>query len=149
MVEFKVGNYVRMTNDCSGSIKGNIYLLRYDNTYGNDNTLLYAWDKEVEKLGKGGCSCHNKWELVEDIKKINADQKSEVQNMDLVSIVKNMFRTEPEKSFIKAGIMNSDNSLTIGGKEVFINYLFELNKADFNTKIVQPLLTEQEAEKSK
>lgn len=78
-------------------------------------------------------------EAAEELKEITREK-----NMSLKSIVKNLFRSEPEKSFIKAGVMNESLELTTEGKDLFIDFLFEKNKDLFNTEIVQKIIAEQE-----
>lgn len=57
-----------------------------------------------------------------------------------------LFKGEPEKSFIKTGIMGSNGEMTSEGREVFLTWLFEQNKTAFNEAVVQPLLKEQTKE---
>jgi len=59
---------------------------------------------------------------------------------NLKSKIKNLFRSEPEKSFIKTGIMNESEELTQDGKDIFLSWLFEQNKEEFNEEIVKKLL---------
>lgn len=62
--------------------------------------------------------------------------------MNLVEKFALAFKTEPEKSFIKAGIMNPDSSMTDDGKELFMTYLLKKNGGDFKTTVVDPILAE-------
>lgn len=55
-----------------------------------------------------------------------------------------VFKGEPEKSFIKAGIMNSDESLTSDGQSLFLSYLLKKNEDDFKTIVVDPILAESD-----
>lgn len=70
-------------------------------------------------------------------------QPANKQPMTIIEKIRLAAKTEPEKSFIKAGITNMDGSFTSEGKEAFLSYLLEKNKDDFNTTIVQPLLAEE------
>jgi hemerythrin len=57
-MKFQVGDKVRIEVACSGTIKGKVYILQYNP---NDSTdkAIYAWENG------GGCSCQEKWELIE------------------------------------------------------------------------------------
>ena len=59
------------------------------------------------------------------------------------------FLGEPEKSFRKLGITNGDNLLTAEGKELYDNWKFQKDKEAFKTEVVDGLLKEVEAEKTK
>ncbi len=70
------------------------------------------------------------------INKINAG------NMTLKEKFALAFKSEPEKSFIKAGIMNSDESLTSEGRELWTAWLVRKFGAEFKTDVVDPILAE-------
>jgi hypothetical protein len=75
------------------------------------------------------------------------DEITMVSNMADHSLVQKMalvFKGEPEKSFIKAGVMNPDETLTEEGEKVFLAYLLKQNGADFKTKVVDPILAEKD-----
>ncbi len=63
-------------------------------------------------------------------------------NMNLKDKFAIAFKGEPQKSFIKAGVMNPDESLTSDGKELFMAYLLQKNGDDFKTTVVDPILAE-------
>ena len=67
-------------------------------------------------------------------------------NMTLVQKMKLALKSEPEKTFQKVGITDEKDELTADGTVLFHNWLFEKNKAEFNTEVAQPLLVEQEKE---
>lgn len=69
--------------------------------------------------------------------------------MTLIATVRNLFRSEPEKSFIKTGIMNDNATFTPEGRDLFIDYLLQQNKEAFNKDLVQPLLEAQKKEEEK
>lgn len=54
------------------------------------------------------------------------------------------FKGEPQKSFIKAGIMNTDESLTADGKELLLAYLIKKEGDNFKTEVVDPILAVEE-----
>lgn len=66
-------------------------------------------------------------------------------NMGLIDKMALVFKGEPEKSFIKAGVMNTDETLTKEGEAVFLAYLLKANGADFKTKVVDPILADEDA----
>ncbi len=57
------------------------------------------------------------------------------------------FKSEPEKSFRKAGITNGDDLLTEDGKTVFLGWLLNTHKNAFKTEVVDAILKEQEEKK--
>lgn len=70
--------------------------------------------------------------------------KSKTFSMNLKEKFALVFKGEPEKSFIKAGVMNSDESLTTDGKELFLSYLLKKNGDDFKATVVDPILAEKD-----
>lgn len=62
---------------------------------------------------------------------------------NLTSKLKLLTKGEPAKTFIKTGITNNEDILTPEGTELFLNWLFEKNKADFNKEVATPLLEEE------
>lgn len=78
--------------------------------------------------------------LVKDGEQINKTNNNIY--MSIVSKFKNLVRSEPEKTFIKCGIMNESLDLTTEGKELFINFLFEKNKVDFKTEVADKLVAD-------
>jgi hypothetical protein len=57
------------------------------------------------------------------------------------------FKSEPEKSFIKAGITNIDGSFTSEGLQVFTAWLLKKYGNDFKAEVVDMLLAETEEKK--
>lgn len=68
-------------------------------------------------------------------------------NMTLLSQIKALTRSEPEKTFVKAGVMNEDLTLTTEGKDLFLDFMLEANKDAFKAQIVDKIIEAQEAEK--
>ena len=58
-----------------------------------------------------------------------------------------LFKGEPEKSFIRAGIMDSRENLTSEGTEVFLNWLLKTNGEAFKKEVVDPIIAEDIAAK--
>ncbi len=69
------------------------------------------------------------------------------KKMSLISKLMLQLKSEPEKSFIKAGVTNADGTLTCEGKELYENWRFQQDAAQFNTDVVQPLLAQMKEEK--
>lgn len=63
MTNFKEWDLIRMTQDCSGCIKWEIYPLHYGNKCWNAKELLNARDSSLDGFW---CSCQYKREIVED-----------------------------------------------------------------------------------
>lgn len=53
-----------------------------------------------------------------------------------------VFKGEPEKSFIKAGVMNTDETLTSDGQAVFMAWLLKENGTKFKSEVVDPILAD-------
>lgn len=53
------------------------------------------------------------------------------------------FKSEPEKSFRKAGITNGDDFLTAEGQEIFLGWLLQKHGTEFKTEVVDELLKEE------
>lgn len=54
------------------------------------------------------------------------------------------FKGEPEKSFIKAGVTDSNDVLTADGQVVFISWLLKKYGSDFKKEVVDIILADQE-----
>lgn len=55
-MEFKVGDRVKVTVDCSGCVPGDVYIVFEHNGY------LYVHPKgEIESMGQSACSCQYSW----------------------------------------------------------------------------------------
>lgn len=80
--------------------------------------------------------------LIKDSEQINQNNNKNMSN--LTSMFKNLVRSEPEKTFVKCGIMNESLDLTAEGKELFTNFLFEKNKSEFKTEVADKIVAEQE-----
>lgn len=58
----------------------------------------------------------------------------------LLSKFKNLTLGEPDKSFLKAGVIDEKKDLTDEGKVVFDQFLLDKFKDEFNKEVVQPIL---------
>lgn len=70
------------------------------------------------------------------LKLVKKDMTSLREKMALV------FKGEPEKSFIKAGVMNTDETLTSDGQAVFMAWLLKENGTKFKSEVVDPILAD-------
>ncbi len=65
------------------------------------------------------------------------------ENMDLRETAKMVFMTEPEKSFVKAGIQTVDGNLTSDGVKIWNDFLVRKFGAEFKTEVVDLILAQQ------
>jgi len=68
-MEFKVGDRVKVKNNCSHCELGKIYIV-----YGKYGTL-FARNEEMKRDGIFGCSCSEDWVLVEESDELESDFK--------------------------------------------------------------------------
>ena len=150
---FKVGDTVRFRNR---STVPNGYWQNHHDAGGAfavkcvsaDGLKCYLFNNDDPySPGGDGCPCrkHNWCERDDDVEII----KSSVNSNAMTSLKEKFalaFKGEPEKSFIKAGVMNSDESLTTDGKEVFLAYLLKKNGDDFKTTVIDPILAAEAAD---
>ena len=76
---------------------------------------------------------------------ISSGEVTKTNNTIIMSILKKfkeLTRSEPEKSFVKVGVMNDNLDLTDEGTKLFIAFLFEQNKDKFKSEVVDKLLEE-------
>lgn len=113
--------------------------LEYDGYYRNGVVMKMHDDSKIEiKKPDGGT-----WY----IRNGNGNYKvisSKDNNMNLKEKMALVFKGEPEKSFIKAGIMNTDETLTPDGQAIFLAWLLKNNGAAFKTEVVDPILAEKD-----
>jgi hypothetical protein len=72
---------------------------------------------------------------------------SNIDNMNIIEKFTLNLKSEPEKSFRKAGIINGDDLLTDDGQKIFLTWLLSKNKAEFKTEVVDGILEEMKDEK--
>lgn len=126
MSKFKVGDRVKREPYGIGTIK-----IVSKNYYNNGNANL-----EI------------RWDGSRDIDTINDEENVELittnnTTMNLKQKFTNLFLTEPEKSYRKAGITNSDGILTSEGQEIFLTYLLKKD-TNFKSEVVDQLLKDEE-----
>ena len=140
--EFKIGDkiYLDRKDDSHGctSINGNDSYIVITQVSEKKDYIHYSVFN-LDGVYTGTCSGHmHYWQK---IKKTN--------NMSLLSLVKNATRKEPEKSFVKAGVMTDSLELTSEGKDLFLYFMLEKHKDEFKKEVVDAVLAEQEKEEGK
>lgn len=137
-MKFKVGDRVRIKKYKGCGVEKDE--LSYCEITKINGTCYYftSYDKDGVRL-EDCYNCHNdeSFELIQ-IK----NNKSIMQTIK--QFIKDARRNEPEKSFIKAGVLDETEEFTEDGREMFLEFLFQENKKKFNETIVQPYLAEQE-----
>ena len=81
---------------------------------------------------------------------INQETKPKNQTFmsRLISSFKLMTKSEPEKTFIQAGVTDSNGNLSEEGKELFLAYLLAENGMKFKTDVVDAILEENKKQKN-
>ncbi len=82
-----------------------------------------------------------------DLKYDGSPYKIIQSTMTLIEKAKLAFKGEPEKTFIKAGILNADESFTTEGKALFNEFLLKKFGTEFKTAVVDPILADEAAAK--
>ena len=79
-MRFKIGDKVKILQDCSGCFAGHIYILERKNEGGS----LRAGDGIIN-----GCSCRNNWLLIKDIdvRKLNKDIIKPVRKSKVLKVI--------------------------------------------------------------
>ena len=114
--------------------------------------LLPRWHGYIQQLWASERMLENLSELyASNTGSINNTNNTNNTNktMSLIQTFKSIIRTEPEKSFVKAGVLDESLELTHGGTALFIQYLFEKNKEDFKTSVIDVILAEQSGKAGK
>lgn len=65
-------------------------------------------------------------------------------NMSLVQKFKAAIKSEPAKTFAKAGVIDECDNLTSQGKELFIHWLLEQHGDEFKKQVVDEIVKEQD-----
>lgn len=64
-------------------------------------------------------------------------------NMNIIEKFALAFKSEPEKTFRKAGITNGDDLFTDDGQKVFLSWLLKKHGEDFKKEVVDEILKEE------
>lgn len=135
MSKFKIGDMVKVIR------------------WNKENNLKKYNIGEVFTISKVEESCFNTikyWYSPEDNSYNHAEDELELVRenkltnnniiMSLVSKFKSIVRTEPEKTLVKVGVLDEELSLTTEGSDLFLQFLFEKNKAEFKTEVADKLV---------
>lgn len=127
-MDYEIGDRI-LCNGYDGYIgKGTICEIR------GPNDVVFIRDDSGNRW-----SCGNAGVYIRKIQKPNKSIMSSLkEKMALV------FKGEPQKSFIKAGVMNVDETLTADGQQIFLAWLVKKNGDAFKTEVVDPILAEEE-----
>lgn len=143
--KFKVGDKIkykesnlneRPSNDSTEGI--NEYKILAVDEYGNG--YIY---KKGNPRGISG-SDHKDFTWSVDIKSVEIINSKITNNMNLLEKFALMSKGEPEKSFIKAGVMEMNGKLTEDGKQLFFMFLLKKFGAEFKTEVVDGILAYSE-----
>ncbi len=105
---------------------------------------VFFFGSESKWHGRGApCHVHNTYWLASKKDLIKTSSKPIMAK--LTEKMALIFKGEPEKSFIKAGVMNTDETLTTDGQAVFLAWLLKENGTKFKTDVVDPILAEEKA----
>jgi hypothetical protein len=130
--------------------EGELYTTMSDNDYELPDVQKF-WGESYPRMW-GADFGHKSFDMHKMIAELSAyyykkDNKKTMSNIKL--IYRNLTRTEPEKTFVKAGIMDEELNLTEDGEEMFIAYMFEQNKEAFKKDVADKVLAEIESAKKK
>lgn len=130
--QFVEGQKIVMLESCSGLAKGQLAILKYNSI-------------ERRLMADNKCWCQRYWG--EQANQDSSSNNNQVKNkiMSLIEKVKLALKGEPEKSFNKAGITDSNDMLTSEGKDVLLNWLLMKHGTEFKTDVVDPILAEEKA----
>lgn len=84
------------------------------------------WDKNKNWLYNCGGECVEKY--VKYVGKQNSIDNLKKPMTNIVSLIKSITRTEPEKTFIKVGFIDEQENITEKGKEALNYILWQQNK---------------------
>lgn len=119
--EIKIGDWVKQSEYCSGTLKDEIY----------EVVLSHDGRKTLRRKDGGlGCQCVYRWILQK------SNLLNNLKNMLLLEKLQLALKSEPEKSFIKLGILNAKEQLTEEGEKLLLNWLLKENMKKFNDEVV-------------
>lgn len=137
-MRFTIGDKVRGVNRSIGcGCDGHEYLIITDTS---GNCYKYdGYDLNGQRFNCcSNCFKDNNLEYYKTNKKIN---------MNLKETFSHIFLKEPEKSFRKAGVTDSDGTLTTEGQSIFLSWLLKENGDAFKTEVIDPVLLETKEDK--
>lgn len=127
MAKFKVGDRVRGTKES-------------DRHYNTTNSSYTGFVTEL---------CSDDRFVIDGTFTLNSEyfelvSTSNKTNMNITEKFALAFKSEPEKSFRKAGITNGDDFLTEDGQKIFLSFLLKKYGNEFKAEVVDKLVEEKE-----
>lgn len=136
MNNFKEGQVVRIGKNCTYSVEKN-------NPRDVDGIILEATTKmgggEYRYKVQWGSGVVNQYYYQRDLESV-----TRITMSNIIEKFKLITKTEPDKSAIKAGIRTTGDVFTSDGQTLFMEYLYQQNKDDFDKVVVQPILVDVE-----
>lgn len=80
----------------------------------------------------------------EDNKSVEINNSKNSFMTNIIEKFKLLTKGEPDRSAVKAGVRTIDDKFTTDGQTLFIEFLYQKNKADFDTEVIQNLLKDKE-----
>lgn len=130
MKEFEVGQRVKRVRGgkCGITDVGDVGIVKYKAPYGHAHIELENGD------------------ITEEVFIGNYELLEECNRKNIMSTLVEKFRlltaSEPEKTFVEKGVMDSKFVLTKDGEELFKTFLFEKLKNEFKTEVVDKIVIE-------
>ena len=133
-MKFKIGDKVKIVNcEHSQDAKTRVGVISIIKDYGGEHNGM-NWCHLLD----GNLSIYEKeLELVNNI-----------NNMNIIDKIKLARMNEPEKTLVKAELMNLDGSLTAEGKEVLNDILVQTYKEKIKTEYALPIIEDKEKNKT-
>lgn len=147
-MEIKVGDRVRATIACCGTVIGEEYITQNWYLQTDGHKEFYAGSTGCVYAGEKGraCCCFTTWELVEVNNPNNNDKN---KNMTLIEKARLLVKGEPDKSLVNKGITKMDDTLTSNGVDLLLDYLYRTNKDAFvKDPAIAALLVEKDKDNS-
>lgn len=143
MARLKIGDKVvpLNVNGCSATNRNFDYLIITALDFGGIGSLRYD-------VIRNGMKIDNCWSCYQEcsVRLFKEDKLTNNKTImsNLIEKARLLVKGEPEKSLIKKGITNIDDTLTVDGKQLFEDFLYRSNKTVF---VADPAIAALLAEK--
>jgi len=135
----KIGNFLKRGTDWCGCLE----LIEHPNKLYLDNYIVSWGDTTASNCTLSNGATTDTAIYLQAFTTNNNKTNNNNNNMNLIQKFKLNLKSEPEKTLIKTGIMNQDETLTCEGKDLFFEWLFQANKEKFTEEVASKLLEEQ------
>lgn len=145
--KFKIGDKLKVVNvnsscSCLARVGCDYFIIEsvYEGSGGNNGYRYVCYDKKGDRLDScSGCL---------DERHFDYYSSSIYKNMNIIEKAVIAFKSEPEKSFIKAGIIDSSGMPTTDGIKLVVGFLLKDKDfaPKFKTDMVDAILAEVETE---